>query len=229
MAAFSVLGGSLTLFDGSAGYRPSEDSFWLAALAPFTKGAICDVGCGTGAVGLGYLTTHQNIQSLWGFDVQPDMVHAANKAATTNDLNASFKVGDIAAPPFAPGSFALTLANPPFYNPEREMLAMSPHNKKSKFMHHPLSSWLNAMATLTNTEGQLSLIVHKKDENILIDQAATLGCTLTRAVTLKTAPEKFSKRVILQFVKTKSADPPKKETIFIYDKATRTKYLKEAP
>ena len=85
MAAFKVLGGRLTLFDGAKGYRPAEDSFWLAALAPATNGCVCDLGCGTGAVGLAYLMTH-GAPNLLGLDIQPDMTFAAHQAAIYNNL-----------------------------------------------------------------------------------------------------------------------------------------------
>ena len=230
MAAFSVLGGSLTLFDGPDGYRPSEDSFWLAALAPPTKGAVCDLGCGTGAVGLGYLTTHRNTQNLWGFDVQPEMVHAANKAATYNGLNAHFKVGDIAAPPFASGSFALTLANPPFYNPEREMPPTNKMTKQIKFTNTPLTNWLDAMNSLTMPQGFMALVVCAKDSHALIKKAHTLGCSLEGLLLLKTQPDKAPKRAVLIFRKEEHAtaeNKVKEQVIATYKKPLREKYLGE--
>ena len=230
MAAFSVLGGSLTLFDGSAGYRPSEDSFWLAALAPYTKGAVCDMGCGTGAVGLGYLTTHRNTQNLRGFDVQPEMVHAANIAATTNNLNAHFKVGDISTPPFAPESFALTLANPPFHAPNREMPPTDKMSKQIKFTDAPLTNWLDAMAGLTMPQGRMALVVGAQDNQELIKKAHTLDCPLESLFLLKTHPDKVPKRSVLIFRKEQPAKPEntvKEKVIATYEKKLRAQYLGE--
>ena len=228
MAAFSVLGGELTMFDGSAGYRPSEDSFWLAALAPYTSGAVCDVGCGTGAVGLGYLTRHHNTQNLWGFDVQPDMVDAANKAATTNGLNAHFAVGEIAAPPFAPESFALTLANPPFYAPNREMPPRDKITKQIKFTDAPLTNWLETMASLTTAQGLMALVVGAQDNSALIKKAHTLDSSLESLFLLKTHGDKAPKRSVLIFRKEQPAKPDnkvKEKVIATYEKSLREKYL----
>ena len=228
MAAFSVLGGTLTLFDGVDGYRPSEDSFWLAALAPSTKGAVCDVGCGTGAVGLGYLTTHRNTQNLWGFDVQPDMVHAANKAASTNNLNAHFKVGELAAPPFAPESFALTLANPPFHAPNREMPPANKMTKQIKFTDTPLTNWLDAMNSLTIPQGVMALVIGAQDNSALIKKAHTLDTTLESLFLLETHGDKAPKRSVLIFRKERPAKPEKlveEQVIATYKKQMREKYL----
>lgn len=227
---FTVLGGALTLFDGPAGYRPAEDSLWLAALAPRSDGPLCDVGCGTGAVGLAYLSCHKNTPPLSGFDVQSDMIAAANKAATYNMLGGHFDVGDIASPPYESETFSLTLANPPFYDPNREMPTHKKEKHLVKFTDYPLTRWLEGMADLTKPGGSIALIVHKKDEASLIQHAEKLGCFLIKTVTLQGAPHKPGKRIILQFIKNqKPGQKATASTILTFDKATRIKFLKETP
>lgn len=227
---FKVLGGRLTLYPNENSYRPAEDSFWLAALAPAVDGSVCDIGCGTGAVGLAYLSLHSNKDaSLFGFDIQSNSVLMAQKATAYNNLPGCFCCGNISTPPFPPETFSLTLANPPFYDPKREMPTEDKNGLGLRFMGHPLCKWLEVMASLTKPNGHMALIIHKKDEVLMTDAAQKFGCNLKKSITLKTSPEKEPKRVILQFVKNAQKETPETQTILTYHKPTRIKYLKDKP
>ena len=68
---------------------------------------VLDLGCGTGTLsvllaGCGY--------RVHGLDLAPAMVEAARRKATAGGVEASFRVGDAAEPPYPPGSADVVLA-----------------------------------------------------------------------------------------------------------------------
>lgn len=226
---FRVLGGRVTLCEGPAGYRPAEDSLWLATLAPKTAGNVCDVGCGTGAVTLAY-GVKNNVRhkgtTLAGFDLNPGMIEAAQASAAATNLVADFRTGDVLAPPFDPGTFDLVLSNPPFYDPHREQPAQSMAKNSTKFTAIPLEEWFTAMVALAKPGGQLALVCHGADLEKMLACAPAAGCATLAVYRLKAHPEKQAKRVVLVCSKNTGNTPaPKHETVLTYDPDTRKHHL----
>lgn len=196
---FSVLRGKLTLFEGPEGYRPSEDSFWLAALLPPVKAGarVLDLGCGTGAVGLSYALHHPQV-NLYGVDHNPTMLEAAHKAALENNVPFTLAEADIQTLPYPEAHFDLCFANPPFYNPTREAPAQSTAQQNVRDSAH-INLWLEALLRHTKKGGYAALICLPQDAPALILQAEKAHSSCIRHYLLHTAPNKPAKRAVLVF------------------------------
>ena len=67
-------------------FRPGTDSFLLSSLPKLSAGLrVCDLGCGTGLVGL-LLLQKQSELTVTGIDIQPAAVALAERAAAENRL-----------------------------------------------------------------------------------------------------------------------------------------------
>jgi len=198
---FKVLGGGLTLFEGPDGFRPAEDSFWLSALAPPPPPAahVLDIGCGTGAVGLIYKLRHPQV-TLFGGDHTPQMLTAAAAAAFYNQLSFYLAVATINNLPYAPNSFDVCLANPPFYIEGREAPPKAKMRQNIRHTAH-LENWLKALLEVTKPQGHVALICHANDAEKLIKIAPHYGGQCWRHFKLKTSIRRQAKRSVLIFIK----------------------------
>lgn len=78
-------GGFRFVYDDTL-FRPGTDSFLLSALPQLKKGLrVCDLGCGTGLLGL-LLLQRQPELTVTGIDIQPAAIALAQKAAAENHL-----------------------------------------------------------------------------------------------------------------------------------------------
>lgn len=100
-------------------FRFAADSLLLAAFArPLQRGAVLDLGCGCGVVGLAYLLCRPEAAlRLTGLDRDPDMLAAAAANAARLDLPFTAVQADLAANPVEvpDQAFDLVLANPPYH------------------------------------------------------------------------------------------------------------------
>lgn len=102
-------------------FRPGTDSFLLSALPRLTPGTrVCDLGCGTGLLGLLLLQRQRELR-VTGIDIQPAAVALAERAAVENGLTdrLRFLCADLRSVRtlFPTGSFDLVICNPPYYPP----------------------------------------------------------------------------------------------------------------
>lgn len=109
-------GGYRFVYDDTL-FRPGTDTFLLSSMPRLrTNLRVCDLGCGTGLLGL-LLLQRQPGLSVTGIDLQPDAIRLAEKAAAENDLtsNLRFLCGDLREPVLPANSFDLVVCNPPYY------------------------------------------------------------------------------------------------------------------
>ena len=110
-------------------FRPGTDTFLLSSLPRLKTGLrVCDLGCGTGLLGL-LLLQRQPDLCVTGVDIQPAAIRLAEKAAAENRLQdcLTFQTADLrdAKGLFPTGSFDLVVSNPP-YIPTMEILTLDP-------------------------------------------------------------------------------------------------------
>lgn len=167
------LGGTLRLRQAPRGaHRAGTDAVLLACLvAPETGAVICDVGAGTGAVGLGCAMRAPGTRVVL-VERDPDLATLASENAALNGLSerTAIRIADVLAPGAmrrAAGLEAngadLVLTNPPFF--EQGRYRASPVAGKADahgFAEGGLEAWLRACVDLLKPNGRLGLI-HRAD------------------------------------------------------------------
>ena len=100
-------------------FRPGTDTFLLSAFPALKAGQrVCDLGCGTGLLGLLLLRRQPQLR-VSGVELLPEAAALAEKAVRVNALEARMEIcqGDLRSiRDFLPaGSFDLAVCNPPYY------------------------------------------------------------------------------------------------------------------
>ena len=109
--------GGLKFVYGDTLFRPGTDSFLLGAFPLLRPGLrVCDLGCGTGLLGL-LLLQRQRELTVTGVDILPEAVALARRAAAENGLEDRLTVfqGDLRESMLPAGRFDLAVCNPPYY------------------------------------------------------------------------------------------------------------------
>ena len=109
-------GGLRFVYDDTL-FRPGTDSFLLSSLPRLKPGMkVCDLGCGTGLLGLLLLQRQPDLH-VTGVEIQPPAIHLAEKAAVENGLTdrLTFRMEDLRETALPANSFDLVVCNPPYY------------------------------------------------------------------------------------------------------------------
>ena len=109
-------GGYRFVYDDTL-FRPGTDTFLLSSLPRLKSNLrVCDLGCGTGLLGLLLLQRQPNL-SVTGVDIQPHAIDLAQRSAVENDLTdrLTFRLEDLRETALPANSFDLVVCNPPYY------------------------------------------------------------------------------------------------------------------
>ncbi|GEO97784.1 tRNA1(Val) (adenine(37)-N6)-methyltransferase [Methylobacterium haplocladii] len=177
------LGGRLRLRQPPRGaHRAGTDAVLLARLfEPEPDAVVCDLGAGTGAIGLAYASLHPSCRAVL---VERDeaLAQLARRNAQANSFEERVTVveADVLAPEAhrraagLPANFAdILVTNPPFFDGTRHR--PSPNASKAAahtFAGDGLDAWLRTSAGLLRSGGRLGLI-HRADT--LPDCLAAMG------------------------------------------------------
>lgn len=164
----SLFGGRLRLFQPDRGaHRAGTDAVLLARLLDPEPGArLCDLGAGSGAVGLAYGLRGARVTLV---EREPAMAALARRNAALNRVEAAIVETDLLAPAASrraaglePESQDVVATNPPFFaaghRPSPNALRAAAHS----FGPGDLDAWIRACAWLLRPGGQLGLI-HRAD------------------------------------------------------------------
>jgi tRNA1(Val) A37 N6-methylase TrmN6 len=167
----AFLGGILRLHQPPRGaHRAGTDAVLLARLLMTTAGdRLCDIGAGTGAVGLGCAALTPGLR-LTLVERDRDLAGQARANATLNGIEAQVIEADVLAPAaerrtrgLLPDSFDLVLTNPPFFAAGSHRA--SPHSGRAAahtFTDGGLDAWIRACTAILRPGGRLGLI-HRAD------------------------------------------------------------------
>jgi tRNA1(Val) A37 N6-methylase TrmN6 len=167
----AFLGGLLRLHQPPRGaHRAGTDAVLLARLlAPAASDRLCDIGAGTGAVGLGCAALVPGLRPTL-VERDPDLVEQARANAALNRIEARIIAADVLAPAaerrargLLPDSFDLVLTNPPFFAAGSHRA--SPQSGRAAahtFADGSLEAWIRACTAILRPGGRLGLI-HRAD------------------------------------------------------------------
>lgn len=158
--------GGLRFVYGNGQFPPGLDSFLLSALPRLKPGLrVCDLGCGTGLLGL-LLLQRQRELTVTGLDIQPEAIRMAELAAEENGLTdrLDFRLGDLREPGILPaGAFDLVVCNPPYFPPGSGAPPLDPARRTARMEEScTLEDVCRASARLLRWGGALCL-VHKPE------------------------------------------------------------------
>lgn len=165
MSHDTLLNGRVKISQPKDGYRVAVDPVLLAAAVPASPGNhLVDLGCGTGAVAL-CLAARVTDCRIAALELEADLTALANANAQENGFGRRVTItrGDVAAPPFKPGSFDHVAMNPPYLSaakvtaPAARLRRVAAVEGGAKFGDWQLAAW-----TLTKTGGTVTLI-HRAD------------------------------------------------------------------
>ncbi|UHC14984.1 methyltransferase [Methylobacterium currus] len=172
--AESWLGGRLSLRQPPRGaHRAGTDAVLLASAAAAQAGdVVCDLGAGTGAVGLAVARAHPEARVML-VERDPEAARLARLNAEENGLAARVRVieVDVTAPGrerraagLLPDSVDLLLTNPPFFEAGRHRASPVAVRAAAHGFPEPggLEAWLRTCADLLRPGGRLVLI-HRAD------------------------------------------------------------------
>ena len=161
----TLLGGRVKIAQPKGGYRVAVDPVLLAAAVPAAPGErLADLGTGTGAVAL-CLAARTADCRIAALELEADLVELTRSNVQENGFGARVTVsrGDVAAPPFAPGSFGHVAMNPPYLSAGK---ATAPAGRLRRVAalegSAKLRDWLLAGWRLTKPGGTVTLI-HRAD------------------------------------------------------------------
>ncbi|APT33934.1 hypothetical protein MCBMB27_04643 [Methylobacterium phyllosphaerae] len=169
--ADSFLGGLLRLHQPPRGaHRAGTDAVLLARLlAPQAGERVCDVGAGTGAVGLACAALSPGLRPTL-VERDPVLAGQARANAALNGIDAQVLVADVLASAaerraagLVPDSFDVVLTNPPFFAPGSHRA--SPHPGRAAahtFAGGDLETWIRTCTAILRPGGRLGLI-HRAD------------------------------------------------------------------
>jgi tRNA1Val (adenine37-N6)-methyltransferase len=113
----ALLGGRLTLTQPARGARVTMDPLLLLGFALPAKGALLDLGCGTGVLAVGASVLEPRVRAV-GVELDPTLAALCRDNAAGNGVAVDVREGDLRQPRklgLAAQSFALVLANPPYF------------------------------------------------------------------------------------------------------------------
>ena len=163
----AFLGGILRLHQPPRGaHRAGTDAVLLARLlAPMPGERLCDVGAGTGAVGLACAALHPGTRPTL-VERDPALAELARANAALNGIDATVIEADVLAPAaerraagLLPDGFDLVLTNPPFFTEGSHR--PSPHAGKATAHAFPeggLDLWIRTCTAILRPGGRLGLI-----------------------------------------------------------------------
>lgn len=178
------LGGRLSIWQPSHGYRAATDPVLLAAAVPAKSGErALELGCGVGVASLCLLHRVPGLIAV-GIERQPDYADLARRNAAENTLDFAVLTADLTALPAAlrGTDFDHVLANPPYFRAGDGTPARNPGREQALREDTDLSAWVDAGLRRLRPGGWLTMI-HLADR-----LADILGALAPRAGSVSILP-----------------------------------------
>ena len=151
-------------------HRAGTDAILLARLlVPAAGDRLCDVGAGTGAVGLACAALVPGLRPTL-VERDPDLAATARVNATLNGIDAGVIEADVLAPAaerraagLLPDRFDVVLTNPPFFEAGAHRVSPQPGRASAHtFPAGSLEAWIRTCTAILRPGGRFGLI-HRAD------------------------------------------------------------------
>ena len=166
-------GGPVFFYDDTL-FKPSTDAFLLGAFArPRAGETVCDLGAGTGLIGLLLLAREPGL-TVHNVELQEPPLRLAERTALENNLAMSQHLADLRHLEcvLAPGSMDYVVSNPPYFSSGRGATASGGTRRTAREEHTcSLADICAAAARLLRWGGRFAL-VHRPER--LCDLMVTL-------------------------------------------------------
>ncbi|MCI8909567.1 MAG: methyltransferase [Oscillibacter sp.] len=132
----SLCPGGLRFVYDDALFRPGTDTFLLSAFPRLRPGLrVCDLGCGTGLLGLLLLQRQRELR-VTGLELRPEAALLAERAGAENSLGERWTIrqGDLREIRglLPAGQLDLVVCNPPYYPPGSGRLPSAPALREAR-------------------------------------------------------------------------------------------------
>ena len=196
------------LFQPEGSFRFSLDALLLASFlwsAESGQGErLLDLGTGCGVVALGMLCRYPELEAV-GLDMLPELVEAARLNAARLDFADRFTAvtHDVAEPaPPVPGLFTLVLANPPYRQPGRGRLPVSPLRRAALFERQGgLDDFCRAAGRAMAPDGRFGLLFPAARVKELLSALAGAGLEPVRLLPVHARANAPARVVLAEAVK----------------------------
>ncbi|MEM1272651.1 MAG: methyltransferase [Pseudomonadota bacterium] len=155
----AFLGGRVSAWQRTTGYRAATDAVFLAAACPAEPGqSVLELGCGVGVAAL-CLSARVPSLTIAGVEIQPDYAQLAERNAREAHAPVTVYQADLSElpAPLRQQSFDHVIANPPFFNggsrSENAGRAQARHETTA------LADWTNTARRRLKPNGSLTVIM----------------------------------------------------------------------
>lgn len=196
-----ILGGRVRLRQPTDGFRSGSDAVLLAAAAhPPAGGRVLELGCGTGLPMLALAARRPDVD-ITGLELQPPVAALASHNVAVNGMAGRGRVcaGDVRQPPFAAGSFAMVIANPPYFDPAKSRRSGHAARDLARAgAGATLADWIAAALAMLAPGGHIVIVLRR--ERLAEVRQAVAGRAGIDVLPLGSVPGKPAKRVLLRLV-----------------------------
>lgn len=201
------LGGKLRLRQPAQGVRAGSDAVLLAAAVPADAGdRALDVGCGVAPAAL-CLARRVTDVAVTGLEIQPALADLARQNAALNRLDdrVTIVIGDVTAPPPAPGAFDHVLANPPYFQAARSNPPPDAARAVARIeLRGEIADWVRFCLATARPGGTITMI-YRAERLAELTTLISAGAGGLAVLPLLAAGDRPAKRVIVQARKGSAA------------------------
>jgi Predicted O-methyltransferase len=163
----------LRIIQNPAKFKFTMDAFLLAGfIDPEPSHRIIDLGSGGGVLPL-LIAGQQEVTSVLGIEIQPELVEMSNRSVILNGLEAKIQIelADLRSMPATSGanSFDYVITNPPFFESNRGVVSKNNSLALAKFeIHCTLQDVAKAASHWVKANGKVAVIYPAERLNDLL-------------------------------------------------------------
>lgn len=182
--------------------KVGTDAFLLGAWAVLPeRGAVLDIGCGSGILSLMLAQRSQGLRPITALDLDAGAVQQSRVNVAASPWPSVIQVLQQDILTHQPAErYSLQICNPPYFH----QALPSPDQARQRARHSSSLPWpalLQKTVQLSEADGSLALVVPTDSLTLLLTLAAEAGWQLQRLCRVKALPDKTPGRALVQLVR----------------------------